>query len=268
MLVSAPPISNHPASEPTSALPLHRGLRLPHALALIAGAAGALVPACANPEALAPIAAQHASTLDALQAHVEASHVLLERQVDAAIEIQHVALTGRLHRELLALGLMTPDFEPMVDQLEAHLGDADANAALLEEVRVGRLSLEAAQAWLGDYALACRMAKGADARRALLARLAPVEALDASAAALRSALQGHGDAVLALVAELRADTQAIDAFARQGELTPTWDRARTRELIETHVLSRIEGEQRRAAAAELLDLLLQPWPASLEGGAS
>ena len=258
------------ATVPKTVEPTIRPMRVTHALALLAGAAGAMIPACANPEALAPITAQHVMTLEALQMHTEASRVLLERQVDAAIEIQRIALTGRLHRELLRLGMMTPDFTAMPGRLEELLSDAEARAALLDEIRHGRMTLAEAQAWLIDYALTCKMSRGTEARRVLLNRLALVEQFEEGAKALYGAIAAHGETIAGLIGELRADTQAIEVYVNRGELPTTWDRAKTRELVEQYVLTRIKSTERRAAAAELLELLLTPWPSAMltEGGAS
>ncbi len=235
-----------------------RPMRITHALALLAGAAGGMIPACASHDALAPIAVQHAATLEALHAHTEASRVLLERHVDSAIEIRRIALTGRIHRELLRLGLMTPDSEPVLGKLEELTGDAATSAALVEEIRTGRMTLEQAQAWLTDYALTCKMSEGTNAKRTLLAQLSPIETFETGAQSLRKAVTTHGESISVLIAELRADAQTIDIYANQGALPTTWNRARTRELIEQHILMRIENIDRRNAAAELLDLLLTP----------
>lgn len=246
-----------------------RPSRVTHALALVAGAAGALVPACANPQSLAPITAQQAIALDALHVQTEASRILLEQQVLASLDVQRIALNGRLHREMLSQGLLSPDFEAMPGRLDELLGDATVASALVDEVRLGRMSTAEAQAWLTDYALTCRLSQVPEAKRALLRQLAPVERFETGAQALHDAAIAHGQATQALLHELRADAQAIDLYARQGEMPTTWDRARTHDIIEQHVLRRIESPTRREAATELLDLLLAPWPAQAtsEGGA-
>ncbi|MCA9292784.1 MAG: hypothetical protein KDA20_03100 [Phycisphaerales bacterium] len=258
------------ATVPKNTEPSARPLRMTHALALVAGAAGALIPACANPTTIAPITAQQAHALEVLSAHTEASRVLLERQVVASLEIQRIALTGRLHRELLTTGLLSPDLEAVPIRLEELLADAEQSSTLIEEVRLGRMRIAEAQAWLIDYALTCKMSQAPEAKRALLAQLSPIEQFEAGASALQHAVVAHGEAIQILVNELRADAQAIDLYAHQGELPTTWDRAKTRALIEQYVLARIDNPDRRDAAAELLDLLLTPWPAidPTEGGAS
>ena len=179
----------------------------------------AVLGGCVEPGAIKPTLAAQRAAMDRIASSYAADLELLHDQLDAASGTVRTQTLGRLHRELIASGEITPALEPDAEALDRALTDAASSNGLAGEVRAGRLSRAAAGDFLHDYALAMRMTReGAAVRATMLARLGEVQALDASAKKLRAAMAEHAADVKRLLDDAGAATDSLDAFARAPSL--------------------------------------------------
>ncbi|MBL0927984.1 MAG: hypothetical protein IBJ11_10095 [Phycisphaerales bacterium] len=213
------------------------------------------------PAAIAPVVASQKQAVAVLAESAALDHALLRTQAEHALGVQRTILAGRVHRDLLARGLLTPDGRPDADALERDLADPAQAGALPREIREGRMTREQARAWLADYALALRMADPAETRARLLGRLADVQRFDASARSLLAAFDRRAEETRRLFAELDNSGRALADFAAFRPDGPATAR-RAASLLAAELAARIDDPSRRAAAEELIRLILAaPAPA-------
>lgn len=211
---------------------------------------------CAQPGAVLDVSANQRVTIARIAESYGQDLALLNDLLSRAMASRRVLLLGELHRELLTHGYITPGSDPEMTRLDADLGDADADNALLREVRAGRMRAEEARAFLADYALVLRLGDGGVLRDRMLARLAPIAEHDRAAASLIDAMTAHADRVATLLEDADANASAIASF---GALEPGIDafgEQTIREVWARTVLRAIDDEPRRDAAERLLGRVL------------
>lgn len=220
------------------------------ALALIA-----LTGGCVPPRSLSPTIEAHDSAITAIRASYERDLALLAAQLDSAIDTRRTLLLGKLDRELVERGYLD-DGAP--DRLRADLSDASITNPVLDDIRTGRMQLEAAEQLLADYAAAESLSDGVSrgVRDQLLEKLGAVREFDAAASILRSAMTDHAADVAWLFDESSRSADALRAYAAQSPELPAAINANAPELWSRFVLTRISDPAKRAAAESLLAQLL------------
>ena len=223
-----------------------------------AGLAGMAIIAggCVGPDAARDVAGAQQRTITALSQRYAGDLALLGDLLERALAARRVIILGGLHREILARGYITADFGADTGRLGSDLADASAASAIVDEVRLGRMTHAQAEAFILDYSLSLRMSDGGASRDAMLARMDAVASHDAGAAALREALAAHVAGVARLLEDADANARAIAEFAafeRDGggyverTILGLWERA---------VVSEMDDPARREAATRLLERVL------------
>jgi hypothetical protein len=229
--------------------------------------------ACAAPESARAVRDTHAAASAELARAWAADHALARAMLGTLVEIRRITLRGAIHRELIATGCITPGDAPRADAAAfgALLADPASDIALVREVRLGRMAEADAIAWLHDYAAALALSDSPanDATRAAMVdRLAPVEHLHASAAALGTALDARAARIAALAAETSAATESL---ASAIDSRTAWRTIGAEIASPENLDGAIDGAlaalfpdpsdaARRAAARELLTALLGSVP--------
>ena len=214
------------------------------------------VGGCVESGAAREVAGAQQQTITALASAYAADLALLNDLLGRVLAAQRVILLGELHREMLSRGYLTVEFEADLDRLRDDLGDASVANALVNEVRVGRMSAAQAEVFLVDYALSVRMSDGGRARDTMLARLAVVSDHDASSTALMGALSAHADDVGGLLEDADANARAIGEFAAFERDAGAYSEQTIRAIWDRAVLSGVDDAAERAAAERLIDRVL------------
>jgi len=213
---------------------------------------------CASPRWGSDIARHQQQAVAHIAACYSADLALLRAQLASAVAARRIILLGALHREMIARAYITTALEADPSALDADLSDPAVSSALVSEVRLGRMSASQARAWLADYALSLRLGDGGALRDSMLARLAPIIEADEAGASLIAAFDDHARNVASLLTEAGANAAALGALS---DTEPQWSAAAevaAQEAWRRLVLDRITNPARRAAAEELLRLLLDP----------
>lgn len=211
---------------------------------------------CAAPSTVGGVASAQHKTISDLAISYAADLALLRDLVDRTLRERRVLLLGSLHREMLTRGYISPALEPSPDRFAGDLNDASQHAALIDEVRTGRMGAADAAAFLHDYALSLRMNDAGATRNALLARLSPVIVHDRGARSIRDAMDDRAEAIAALLADAEANAAAVAEFASLGVGAPSVTETTIRALWRRTVLEHIDEPDRRDAASRLLDRIL------------
>ena len=180
------------------------------------------VAGCATPESVRALTSAQRTAIEELALAWADDHALARAELGVVFDIQRVAARGRIHRELLDTGCLTPEGEAGAAALDASLEDPGTDIALVREVRLGRMSAAQAGAWLTDYAIALHLSEpggGVSVRERLLDRLADMEHIDAAHDALIAALDARARRVVALAGEAAG---ASDALADALEARVAW----------------------------------------------
>lgn len=218
------------------------------------------VAGCATPESVRALTSAQRAAIEELALAWADDHALARAELGVALDIHRVAARGRIHRELIATGCLTPEGEAEAAALGAALADPETDIALVREVRLGRMTEARAAAWLTDYSIALRLGEagdGATVRHRLLDQLADMERIDAAWDALIGALDARAQRVAALAAEAAG---ASDTVAQALESRLAW-RAIGEEIGAADTLgpavdALFTDPRKRAAALAFLDQLL------------
>jgi len=222
---------------------------------------GASVAGCAAPGSVRALSAAQHSAIEELALAWSADHALARAELGVLIDIHRTTLRGRIHRELIATGCLTPEGDADSAALASAIADPTGDIALIREVRLGRMTEPQADAWLADFATSLRLGAAGDGeavRFALLARLADLESLERAWAELQSSLDDRAERITALAAEAAG---ASGAMANAFEARLAW-----RTIAEDSAPPALGGAidalftdpRRRAAARELVARLLTP----------
>lgn len=180
---------------------------------------------CVEPSALGPtLATQRQAIALARDAYAEDLGTM-RALFDSTHEARRLLLRGRVERELIERGYITPALEPDAAALENDLRDPAFQGILVTEVRLGRLTPAQAADFVHDFSLALRMRREGEAvRPSMLERLRPLEELAVNRAQGERSLSEHRARVLALLDDASRAADAMDLFARRSSLQddPRW----------------------------------------------
>lgn len=212
--------------------------------------AGCLSPSAAEPVAQSTL--RHALAIQSAHAQDLAA---LRAATSTLLAIQRERLLTDLHIEFIARWT-TADGEPDPESLDSALADHDDAGALVNDIRLGRLSRDQAAALIADFCVAEALSNSRAARRAILAQLGAVVRHDADAAALLTALDARAAQTASLHNELLADAGAITLYTTAEPALDDLSRAAAIELWTLAVTNSLNDPAQRAAAQRLLNQLL------------
>lgn len=196
-------------------MPRHRRPRPALALLLTAP----LIASCAPPGALKPTLTAQRDALARAAAALDADYRLLDGQAGANLDTRERLLLGAAHREMIERGHITPDLEADTAAFDADLADPDAQTALLNEVRLARVTREEAHVFLHDYALAMRMRReGRGLRDAMLSRLRPVADARRERDLIAGAIEARRRSVLSLLQDAAMGAEAVSFYAERASI--------------------------------------------------
>ena len=231
-------------SRPRPARALAAALALPLALA------GCLSPSAAEPVAQSTL--RHALAVQSAHTH---DLLALRAATVTLLAIQRERLLTDLHIEFVARWT-TAGAEPDLEALDTALADPNDSAALVSDIRLGRLSRDDAAALIADFCVAEALSNARDARRELLAQLGPIVRHDADASALLTALDARAAQSASLHSELLADAGAITLYTQSEPALDDLSRAAAIELWTLTVTNSLNDPAQRDAAQRLLHQLL------------
>lgn len=223
-----------------------------------AGVAGMAIVAggCVGPDAARDVAGAQQRTITALSQRYAGDLTLLGDLLERALAARRVMILGGLHREMLTRGYITGNLDADADRLGRDLADASAASAIVDEVRLGRMTPARAEAFIVDYSLSLRMSDGGVSRDAMLARMGAVASHDAGAAALREAYAAHVAGVARLLEDADANARAIADFAAFERDGGGYAERTILGLWEHAVVGEMDDPARREAATRLLERVL------------
>lgn len=220
------------------------------AVALPLVLAGCLAPSAAEPVAQSTL--RHALAVQAAHAH---DLLALRAATFTLLAIQRERLLTDLHIEFIARWT-TAGAEPHLESLDTALADPDDDAALVADIRLGRLSRDDAAALISDFCVADALSNARDARRELLALLGPIVRHDADSSTLLTALDARAAQAASLHNELLADAGAITLYTQSEPALDDISRAAAIELWTLTVTNSLNDPTQRDAAQRILHQLL------------
>lgn len=138
------------------------------------------------------------------------------RVVAANLAAQRIAIVGEVRREFISRDyVVEKNGVDVADPaaLARDVADPTITTAIVEDVRVGRLSVEQAGTFLRDYAALGSLSTAADARSKMLATLSRVARFDAAVKELDAAFDTHAEHVASLFSETGASLDAVAMLA-------------------------------------------------------
>lgn len=188
--------------------------------------AWAMVPAlgalagCVPAGEIGPVLGVQREAIARIRRAYEQDLSLLADQAVTLSQARRTLVMGRVHRELIARGYITPELTPDPGAFERDLGDASIEGVLVREVRDGRLSRRDAEDFIHDFALALRMTReGGRVRGEMLSRLSPIQSLDRDRAAADRALDERRRSVMLLLDEAAGVNASLDEYSRRADPT-------------------------------------------------
>lgn len=218
--------------------------------------------ACAGTPQAREVLTNQSQGIDALGKSYARDLALQDAIIRAMIASRDKLALGRVHREMIQAGYLVPSPQDptFVDaDLPAFLvavGDPSKSSELVQAVRTGMLTQDAAQVWLKDYAALSRTSNGAALRESMLRALpGPRDAL-AQSQALLDAQAAHSKDVGATLVSLGADAKALGEYLdyRTNLMGSVGSADTWAELLRTS----LPAGPRRDGAESLIRAIIQP----------
>lgn len=248
---AAPPPPGNPTQLPGSFAP-------PLWLLLLVGYATfslPFIPGCVSPKTAEPLAQHNQVAVQNLAETYGRDLALLRMSIVDRVKLGMVHELGDAHRSLVAAGYVLGG-EASPDKLDADLADPEKSNALLDEVRLGRMSVDGAKAWLSDYAALQRASNSKPLTDAMLAQLAGPSAWAAQANAALEAFDKHAAAVVENIADVRGNADALVEFAGAKYVLQEFLEAEGKQAWSWAVTSNLKDPAKKEESEQLFSDLI------------
>lgn len=217
---------------------------------------GLLGLGCVQPKAAQPVAESNAKLVSALGDAYLGDLIAFRASVNRSLEAESIVVVGDIHRSLLVAGYVGSD-GAKPEKFNDDLPLPEKKNALLNEVRLGRLSKEAAAQWLNDYATLMKASNGKPVRDRMILTLAEGQEFTDARDALLAAFEQHFNRVAETVKQSRAGADSIVAFTSARYELQDLASSQVEKLWTSNVSARLKDNPgAKARADELLALVL------------